>query len=149
MVHVRFKTPPKDIQIPINLKTTLQTQSSMVSLSMDFYFFQFVSKWLVQQVREQMFSHSCAGMPIVCNTAAQNPSLLADLSTVLACPRHNISALQLISVHSRIIRDVPLFLCCIRRASWPVQQSQSSSSQPKNASPYHPLFSLHTHPHSK
>lgn len=34
-------------------------------------------------------------------------------------PRRNISGLQLISVCSRIIRDVPLFLCCIRRVSWP------------------------------
>lgn len=82
-----------------------------------------------------------------CNTAAQNPSVLADHSSALAYPRHNISALQLISVHSRIIRDVLLFLCCIRRASWPVQESQCSSSQPKLLS-ISPL-SLSIHIHSK
>lgn len=78
------------------------------------------------------------------STAAQNPILLADHSSALACRRHNISALQLISVHSRILTVVPLFLCCIHRASWLVKQSQSSSSQQTLLS-ISPLLTPHTH----
>lgn len=77
------------------------------------------------------------------NTVTQlqkKPSLLADLSSALAYPRHNISVLQLISVHSRIIREVPLFLCCICRASWPVSVAVQNSS---TISP--PSLSIHIH----
>lgn len=44
-----------------------------------------------------------------CNAAARNPSSLADPSSALACPRHNISAQPLILVHSWIIRDINSF----------------------------------------
>lgn len=78
-----------------------------------------------------------------CNTAEHSLCLLANHSSVLACPRHNISALQLISVHSRIIKS---------HSSFPVLHLQNllagatvAVQQPaKNSSPYQPLPSAYT-----
>lgn len=78
-----------------------------------------------------------------CNTAEHSLCLLANHSSVLACPRHNISALQLISVHSWIIKSP---------SSFPVLHLQNllagatvAVQQPaKNSSPYQPLPSAYT-----
>lgn len=131
-MHLRSKTPPKDIKVhskfPPNPKLHGIPLYGFLFLSVCFQMACIASEGA------DVFTQLCRDA----NTVTQlqkNPSLLADHSSALACPRHNISALQLISVHSRIVGDVPLFLCCICRAS-----------TVQNSSPCRPLSpSIHIH----
>ncbi|GAA6217952.1 uncharacterized [Lates japonicus] len=85
------------------------------------------------------------------NTVTQlhkTSSSLADHSSAPACPRHNISALQLISVHPRIIKSRSSFPVLhpqsfLASATVAVQQQQPASQISLSISP--PSLSIHIH----
>lgn len=135
-MRLGLQTPPKDTQ---SQKSTNFLQNPKLR-GIPLYGFLFLSVCF-QMVRitsegADVFTQLCR----VANTVTQlnkTQCLLADRSSALACSRHNISALQLISVRSRIVRVVPLFLCCICRTSWTAATVtvQQSAKTPLHISP--------------
>lgn len=141
MVDLRLKTPPHQKMV-VNLQISPAPKLCAIPLY-GFLFFQFVSKMVCITSEGPDVFYTAVQESQYCNTAEHSLCLLANHSSVLACPRHNISALQLISVHSRIIKS---------HSSFPVLHLQNllagatvAVQQPaKNSSPYQPLPSAYT-----
>lgn len=60
--HGAFKTPPKEVHEKICKFSSKAPQYSSLWIPVSFSLF---PKWFLWQAREQMFSHSCAGLPIL------------------------------------------------------------------------------------